>query len=67
MEMPASRWMETIASEEVMEQAYAWVCDRRKDYAPDSDVWHLRFRWAERKLHIQAALRAGTYRLGPVA
>ena len=37
-----------------MEQAYAWVCERRKHYAPDSDVRHLRWRWAELKPHLHA-------------
>ncbi len=66
MDVPASHMMEAIASDAVMEEAYEWLCERRKNYAPDADVWHLRFRWAERKPHIQAALRAGTYRLGAV-
>ncbi len=59
--------METIASDAVVEDAYTWLCERRKDYAPDADVWHLRWRWAEVKPQIQAQLRAGTYRLGAVA
>ena len=58
--------MEAIASDDVMDAAYAWLCDRRKDYSPNNDVWHLRWRWSEIKPQIQAALRAGTYRLGAV-
>ncbi len=67
MDVPASHMMEAIASDAVMEEAYEWLCECRKNYAPDADVWHLRFRWAEVKPQIQAQLRAGTYRLGAVA
>ncbi len=59
--------VEEIASDEVLQQAYDWLCARRTDYAPDNDVWCLRWRWDEVKPQIQAALRAGTYRLGAVS
>jgi len=36
-----------IASDEVLEQAYVWLCDRRKDYSPNNDVWTFRWRWQE--------------------
>ena len=52
--MVATLLMDTIASDQVIDEAYAWLCERRKDYAPDADVWHLRFRWVERKPQIQA-------------
>jgi hypothetical protein len=44
-----------IASDEVAEQAYLWLCDRRKDYSPNNDVWTLRWRWREVKtqVHVQ--------------
>ncbi len=58
--------VEEIASDAVIDEAYAWLCERRKDYAPDADVWRLRWQWAEVKPHIQAQLRAGAYRLGEV-
>ena len=32
-----------IASDAVLEQAYVWLCARRKDYASDADVGHLRW------------------------
>ncbi len=66
MDAPDAQLMEAIASDAAIDEAYAWLCQRRKDYAPDAAVWHLRWRWAERKPQIQAQLRAGTYRLGAV-
>ena len=58
--------VEEIASDEGLQQAYRWLCTRRTDYAPDNDVWRLRWRGDEVKPQIQAALRTGTYRLGAV-
>ncbi len=59
--------VEEIASDEGLQQAYDCLCARRTDYAPDADVWRLRWRWAEVKPQIQAALCAGTYRLSAVS
>ena len=30
--------MDLIASDAVLDEAYAWLCDRRKDYSPHDDV-----------------------------
>jgi len=57
-------WIEEIVSDEVMQQAYEWVCQRRRDYSSNDDVWDLRWRWDEIRPGLQAALRAGTYRIG---
>lgn len=27
----------------VMDQAYRWLCQQRRDYSPSADVWDLRF------------------------
>ena len=37
MDVPASHMMEAIASDAVMEETYAWLCERGKNYASDSD------------------------------
>ncbi len=55
-----------IASDEVLEQAYLWLCDRRKDYSPDNDVWTLRWRWREVKPRMQEELLSGSYRFTAV-
>ena len=52
-------WMDEIASEPVLQQAYAWLCDRRRDHSPNDDVWDLRWRWEEIRPQLQARLRAG--------
>jgi hypothetical protein len=40
-------WLEEIVSNEVMQQADEWVCQRRRDDSANDDVWDLRWRWDE--------------------
>ena len=54
--------MSEIASDDVIERAYEWLCERRKDYSANNDVWHLRWRWQENKPLLQADLLSGKYR-----
>jgi RNA-directed DNA polymerase len=58
--------MTEIASDEVLEHAFDWICDRRHDYSPHQDVWDVRWRWHELKPQVQERLLQGRYRLGPV-
>jgi hypothetical protein len=55
-----------IASDAVLDQAYAWLCARRRDYSHNDDVWTVRRRWPWLKPQLQAELRAGTYRFSAV-
>ena len=59
-------WMDEIASTDVLQQAYAWLCDRRKKYSHNNDVWDLRWRWHDLRPLVQAQLRAGDYRFAPL-
>ncbi len=54
--------MDLIASDAVLDEAYAWLCDRRKDYSPHDDVRTLRERWADVKPRLQRRLLRGEYR-----
>ena len=54
--------MDLIASDAVLDEAYAWLCNRRKDYSPHDDVWTLRERWADVKPRLQRSLLRGEYR-----
>jgi hypothetical protein len=58
--------MGDIASESVLQQAYLWLCERRQEYSRKDDVWDRRWRREEFRPQLQAQLRAGAYRLGPV-
>ena len=56
--------LSALASDAVLSQAFAWLCQRRKRYPPHADVWNLRRHWPTEKARIQHELRAGTYRFG---
>jgi RNA-directed DNA polymerase len=58
--------MGEIASESVLNQACAWLCEHRRDYSPNDDVWDLRWRWEVLRPKLQDWLRAGVYRVGAV-
>ena len=51
-----------IASDDVLEQAYQWLCQKRSHYHFNGDVWQLRRWWTEKKAYIQKLLLAGQYR-----
>ena len=59
-------WIDEIASDDVLRQAYDWLCERRVDYSPNDDVWDVRWRWEEIRPALQDALRAGDYRMSSV-
>ncbi|MCI5133078.1 MAG: hypothetical protein D3904_16575, partial [Candidatus Electrothrix sp. EH2] len=52
--------------EDVLEQAYAWLCERRKDYSPDSDVRDFRLHWPERKSEFVKEVLSGEYYFSPL-
>ncbi len=54
--------MAQIASDEIIQQAYEWLCERRKDYAANNDIWQVRWYWPKAKRQLQADLLAGKYR-----
>jgi RNA-directed DNA polymerase len=56
-----------LASDGVLEAAYAWLCRRRRDWPADADIWSFRHRWPEEKACLQTALRAGRYRFDNLA
>jgi len=59
--------MTEIISETIIDQAYEWLCQRRKDYSHHNDVWHLRWKWAVIKPELQKSLLNGDYAFDPVA
>jgi len=51
-----------IASDEVIDLAYSWLCKQREHYSHNQDVWIVRQRWATIRPQLQADLLAGCYR-----
>jgi retron-type reverse transcriptase len=50
----------------MLDTAFAWLCNRRIDYADSADVWNVRRRWPEIKLQVQRDLLHGQYRFSPL-
>jgi RNA-directed DNA polymerase len=63
--MPVLRIGE-VASSAVLDTAFAWLCQRRIDYADSADIWNVRRRWPELKLQLQRDLLEGQYRFQPL-
>jgi RNA-directed DNA polymerase len=49
-----------------LDEAYAWLCHRRRHFPANADVWHLRFHWAREKIHLLKLLQNGRYQFSPM-
>ncbi len=58
---------ETLASDAVIDQAYQWLCQQRRHWSANADVWELRSHWQTDKHHIQLALKQGNYCFAPMS
>jgi len=54
--------IEQLASDDVLDRAYEWLCRRRRDYSPNSDVCAFRRCWPREKERIKGELLSGNYR-----
>jgi hypothetical protein len=50
-----------VATDLILETAYAWLCQQRRDWPVEADVWRFRQRWPEEKARIREELLTGTY------
>ena len=57
--------IEKVASDEIIEQAFLWLCLKRKEHSPNNDVWNLRRHWQTVKPNLQQQLLDGTYQFSP--
>lgn len=53
-----------LASDVVLDEAYGWLCRRRRDYPADADVWSFRRHWRQEKRRIRDDLLAGRFCFG---
>ncbi|MDA0661101.1 MAG: reverse transcriptase/maturase family protein [Planctomycetota bacterium] len=58
--------MEEISSDEVLDQAFAWLCKRRENYSHNDEVWRVRERWGDIKPQLQRQLINGEYSFSPL-
>lgn len=66
-EAPFSRGESLHRLQPVLDQAFRWLCQQRRDYPPDADVWDLRFHWQKELARLQAELHTGQFRFGPLS
>ena len=57
--------IEQVASDEIIEQAFLWLCLKRKEHSHNNDVWNLRRHWQTVKPDLQKQLLDGTYQFSP--
>ncbi len=55
-----------MASNDILDLAYSWVCKQREERSHNNSVWDLRFNWETRLAVIQSQLLSGEYRLSPL-
>ena len=53
--------IDLIASDDVIDAAFQWMCEKRAHHHFNSDVWQVRRWWHENKPRLQQQLRSGTY------
>ena len=50
---------QVLVADDLLDQAFDWLCHRRKDWPPEADVWRFRRDWSAEKARIQEELLAG--------
>ncbi len=55
--------MTEIVADEVLDNAYAWLCKRRRHWPSNADVWTFRRRWRQEKERLRTELLEGAYRV----
>ena len=55
-----------LITESTLQTAFEWLCERRKQWSHNDDVWNIRRTWPLVRQQLQVALSSGTYRLSPL-
>ena len=53
-----------VVTDAVLDVAFAWLCQQRRDWPAEADVWRFRQHWPEEKARLQEELLVGTYQVG---
>jgi len=56
----------TLFTLDDLETAYKWLCQTRKKYSHNSDVWDFRRDWNQSKHQILEQLNMGSYEFSPL-
>lgn len=57
---------ESLNDEQLLDEAWHWLCNARKNAPVGADIWDLRFNWQTERGALLDALRQGNYRLSPM-
>ncbi len=49
-----------------MDNAYGWLCQQRKHYPDNADIWSFRFNWDKTKHLLLKAINQGDYQFSPL-
>jgi len=56
--------VDALISDDLLDLAFNWLCQRRKDWPSSADAWRFRRNWFEEKARLREELLAGTYQVG---
>jgi hypothetical protein len=59
---PATVRASDLVTDDVLDEAYRWLCENRSGWPASADVWSLRWKWAEERERIRAEILEGRYR-----
>jgi hypothetical protein len=48
-----------------LDDAYRWLCQQRKHFPPDADIWSFRYRYPAIKFDLLQEINSGGYRFSP--
>jgi hypothetical protein len=54
--------IQQIASEATLNEAYAWLCHRRRDYPSNADIWSFRRNWDTERKRLKDDLLTDSFR-----
>lgn len=59
-------YLPRMTAEQAWQQAWYWLCDRRRHHPVNADIWHLRFHWPYLSPRLWQQVQNGDYRLQPM-
>ncbi len=61
---PTDITIEALVDDTLLDRAFEWLVQRRKDWPPHADVWRFRRDWRLEKVRLRQGLLDGTYLMG---
>jgi hypothetical protein len=58
--------MNELVNSVLVDEAYQWLCQQRKHFLANSDVWDVRFHWEAFKAEIMDELSSATFNFKPL-